>query len=159
MRRCGSCQLCCELLAVYELDKPVNTRCPNQTARGCSIYKNHPESCKVFTCAWRESLVPNSFKPNKVHAVIWEAYLDNLDTGEPYSIIKVSFDPKKLRNLKVMDWVNRVSYVKPVLTEHGTRAILIQDGKPQISIKLGDSFSFDADSEGKMVNIRKLTND
>lgn len=50
-RTCGSCTLCCEVMAVLALDKPQHTRCVHQGA-GCAIYATRPGACQAFECAW-----------------------------------------------------------------------------------------------------------
>lgn len=65
MRRCGSCQLCCKLLAVksgwvgpgtntfHGLEKPAGVRCQHQRAgKGCAIYEVRPHCCEAFVCWW-----------------------------------------------------------------------------------------------------------
>lgn len=53
-RSCGSCGLCCKLLAIAELEKPLNKWCSHYRAgAGCTIYEHRPESCRGFYCSWR----------------------------------------------------------------------------------------------------------
>lgn len=51
-RHCGDCTLCCRVLSVKALPKPANTRCKFQRHTGCSIYKNRPPECKLWSCRW-----------------------------------------------------------------------------------------------------------
>lgn len=66
-RSCGDCTLCCTLLAVDALSKPARVPCqheckPSPPVRtptgervkigGCGIYKDRPQACRDFTCAW-----------------------------------------------------------------------------------------------------------
>ncbi len=56
-RECGSCSLCCKLIAVTELNKPEGvwcSHCAPGTAR-CLIYENRPPSCQGFHCGWLQS--------------------------------------------------------------------------------------------------------
>src|SRR5579864_223479 len=53
-RTCGSCSLCCKLLRIEELEKPVGTWC-NHCASGrggCAIYDQRPRECRTFYCSW-----------------------------------------------------------------------------------------------------------
>ena len=53
-RSCGSCGLCCKLLAITELDKPINVWCTHyRQGAGCTIYEQRPEGCRGFYCSWR----------------------------------------------------------------------------------------------------------
>jgi hypothetical protein len=53
-RACGSCSLCCKLLRVEELDKPVGVWCSHCRVErgGCKIYDTRPPTCRSFHCAW-----------------------------------------------------------------------------------------------------------
>ena len=65
-RHCGTCTLCCKLLAVPTLKKPTGKWCEHcDVAKGCRIYDQRPGECRQFTCgfltlaqlseAWRPS--------------------------------------------------------------------------------------------------------
>ena len=57
-RTCGSCTLCCTVMPVAELKKPIGIACPHVVAgKGCGIHPNRPPSCRQFFCGWR--LDPN----------------------------------------------------------------------------------------------------
>lgn len=56
-RSCGSCTLCCNLLAVGSLAKPQRQWCGHcSTSAGCTIYAQRPAECAAFHCAWLTSL-------------------------------------------------------------------------------------------------------
>jgi len=57
-RACGNCSLCCKLLAIAELNKPIDTWCPHARPGrgGCSIYPDRPTNCRGFTCGWLSGL-------------------------------------------------------------------------------------------------------
>ncbi len=43
--------MCCELLAVQEINKPANTLCPHcDEGQGCRIYDLRPKQCRLFNC-------------------------------------------------------------------------------------------------------------
>ena len=48
-RACGNCSLCCKLLAIAELNKPIDTWCPHARPGrgGCSIYPDRPTNSGV----------------------------------------------------------------------------------------------------------------
>src|SRR5262245_15487060 len=52
-RSCGECSLCCELLRIDSLAKPVGTWCPHckPGKGGCVIYGEHPVECQRFICS------------------------------------------------------------------------------------------------------------
>jgi hypothetical protein len=58
-KQCGTCSLCCKLLAIPELEKPVNEWCKHCKPGngGCTIY-NKPEKpavCDAYKCGWLAS--------------------------------------------------------------------------------------------------------
>lgn len=79
-RTCGTCSLCCTVLAVVDLRTPEhpdgkeqNTRCAH-LRRGaiggsCSIYAERPTSCAEFSCLWLTGHLPADLKPEKIRAV------------------------------------------------------------------------------------------
>lgn len=75
-RSCGDCTVCCTVMGVKALDKPVDVTCQHLykgddpgigscsrcgkedgpcNCKGCGIYAKRPSSCKEFHCAWRHS--------------------------------------------------------------------------------------------------------
>ena len=52
-RECGSCTACCTVMAVKELGKGMYRACEHVSGRGCSIYKDRPRSCRLWSCQWR----------------------------------------------------------------------------------------------------------
>lgn len=70
-KECGSCTLCCKILGVIELDKPINKWCEHCIKSvGCSIYDERPNSCKDFECGWLLSNAPLEWRPDKSHMII-----------------------------------------------------------------------------------------
>jgi hypothetical protein len=57
-RTCGSCSLCCKLLGITKLNKPVDTWCPHARPGhgGCSIYPDRPSACQTYICGWLSGL-------------------------------------------------------------------------------------------------------
>lgn len=52
-RSCGSCSLCCKVVAVEELAKPIGAWCQHcNRQKGCAIYETRPPSCRTFLCQW-----------------------------------------------------------------------------------------------------------
>lgn len=65
MKSCGDCTACCTLLPVTELNKPRNVLCEHCEV-GCSIYKDRPQSCVDFNCAYLQAdNTPESLRPDK----------------------------------------------------------------------------------------------
>lgn len=52
-RQCGSCTLCCRLLAIEVLQKPASTSCRHcREDQGCGIYAARPDTCRDYLCGW-----------------------------------------------------------------------------------------------------------
>lgn len=51
-RECGSCSVCCGVIAVHEIDKGVYEACPHLCEAGCGIYDTRSGSCRTFECQW-----------------------------------------------------------------------------------------------------------
>lgn len=73
---CGDCTYCCKVMKVQELNKAANTWCIHcNKGQGCAIYKERPESCRVYECLWLRSqafeqpLAP-SLRPDRSRVVI-----------------------------------------------------------------------------------------
>lgn len=63
-------------MKVHELSKPANTWCTHcETAKGCAIYADRPQSCRVYECLWLRSqafdkpLAP-ALRPDRSRVVI-----------------------------------------------------------------------------------------
>lgn len=71
VRQCGSCTLCCKVLEVTDLDKPVNTVCRHILAGGgCEIYDERPRQCRSFSCAWLQGHLDDNWFPETVGMVL-----------------------------------------------------------------------------------------
>jgi hypothetical protein len=64
-RLCNGCSACCTTHAVTEIEKPGYTVCSLLCEKGCSIYGDHPASCKGYKCLWRMGHLGEEHKPDK----------------------------------------------------------------------------------------------
>lgn len=66
VRPCGKCTVCCTVLAIDELDKPLNTPCPHLAPEGgCGQYEQRPHACRAFDCVWRKGLGTSRARPDR----------------------------------------------------------------------------------------------
>jgi Fe-S-cluster containining protein len=72
-RPCGDCSACCEghirgnsYGNLFGYHKP----CVFLVDKACSIYKDRPNTCKAFQCAWSQGLFPEWMKPNLTGIII-----------------------------------------------------------------------------------------
>ena len=71
VRQCGSCNLCCDVLEVTDVAKPVNQLCKHwETDKGCTIYDRRPQMCRSFSCAWLQGHLTDEWFPEKAGMVV-----------------------------------------------------------------------------------------
>jgi hypothetical protein len=52
-RACGTCTLCCKVIAVEDFEKPPGVWCRHCVrGKGCGIYETRPTDCRTFFCEW-----------------------------------------------------------------------------------------------------------
>jgi hypothetical protein len=52
-RACGTCTLCCKVMAIEQLEKPAGEWCGHcDPGKRCRIYDNRPIECQAFNCLW-----------------------------------------------------------------------------------------------------------
>ena len=71
-KTCGDCTLCCKVMAIEELAKPVGTWCPHcKPGHGCRIYPDRPGECRSFSCLWLVNAhLDQHWKPSKSRFVL-----------------------------------------------------------------------------------------
>ena len=71
-RECGDCTLCCKVMAIEELAKPVSSWCPHcKPGRGCLTYADRPAECRTFSCLWLvDHRLDQHWKPSKSKLVL-----------------------------------------------------------------------------------------
>lgn len=88
-RACDGCTMCCKLLGVPELQKPMGVSCPHViNGRGCGIYERRPHPCRAFECLWLMTDMEDHWKPDRSKMVV-----AGDETGTLVSIIVDSGDP------------------------------------------------------------------
>jgi hypothetical protein len=71
-RACGPCSLCCKVMRVDELQKPMGVWCRHVAkGSGCSIHGSHPHACGGFQCLWILSpTMPDAVRPDRSKVVM-----------------------------------------------------------------------------------------
>ena len=89
-RACGSCGLCCKLVAVEELAKPAHQWCSHfVTGKGCAIYADRPGECRTFRCLWlMRPQLSDAWRPNRSRIVLYFSHdgshlIANVDPAYP----------------------------------------------------------------------------
>jgi hypothetical protein len=89
-RTCGSCGLCCKLVAVEELGKPAHQWCEHfAPGKGCGIYADRPGECRTFRCLWlMRPQLGEEWRPNRSRMVLYFSHdgthlIANVDPAHP----------------------------------------------------------------------------
>lgn len=71
-RACGTCTLCCKVLPIRALQKPIGRWCAHcKPGAGCTIHDTRPDECRGFFCMWLiEPRLGPEWKPEKSKLVI-----------------------------------------------------------------------------------------
>jgi hypothetical protein len=71
-RTCGECTLCCKVMAIEELAKPVSSWCPHcKPGCGCLIHADRPAECRAFSCLWLvNEQLDERWKPSRSKLVL-----------------------------------------------------------------------------------------
>ena len=131
-RTCGDCTLCCKLMGVSAINKPVNKWCQYcEIGIGCKIYPERPEPCKEFDCMWLVSVgLPEFMKPSKSHVVLIAS-----TTGIPALCAKVDPSyPAAWKQRDVLKVLSILSQSLPVVVSLRDLAYRIVPGNDWIQI-------------------------
>lgn len=89
-RSCGNCSLCCKVVGIEALQKPVGQWCPHaKPGRGCAIYDTRPEECRHFSCVWlHNDRLGEEWRPSRSKIVLYmidegQRLIAHLDAGAP----------------------------------------------------------------------------
>lgn len=102
-RLCSDCTLCCKVMVIEALAKPLNSWCRHcRPDRGCAIYDHRPTECKNFSCLWlvNDSL-DERWKPSKSKFVLTtseDGIEIRCDPGFPDTWRKEPYGSKKFVN-------------------------------------------------------------
>ena len=71
-RTCGTCTLCCKVMPIRALNKPVGRWCSHcKPGTGCGIHDSRPSECGDFFCMWMlERRLGPEWKPEKCKLVL-----------------------------------------------------------------------------------------
>ena len=121
MSACGSCRVCCTVMAVEEIAKPHGEACVHLCGKGCSIYQFRPASCSEFECLWlqtqtRDAPLPKSMRPDRCGVMFvpipWDSVAAHCTTKE-------AFDEKPV-STRVNSWLRNGIKVVRIVGEDRT---------------------------------------
>lgn len=117
MKSCGTCGMCCKLMAIPALGKPSHAWCAHYAkGRGCGIYADRPQACRTFECLYLTApALSDEWRPDKAKFMIWTGAEDRrliveVDPASPaawrrepyYSQIKSWADRRHPQPLEVL---------------------------------------------------------
>jgi hypothetical protein len=72
VRSCDGCTLCCKVIGIKALEKPMGTWCKHcAPTSGCTIYAERPEECRTFNCGYLlEPALGPEWKPSESRIVL-----------------------------------------------------------------------------------------
>jgi hypothetical protein len=87
MKSCGTCGMCCKLMAIPALEKPAASWCPKYVMKtGCGDYEGRPQACRAFECLYLTADgLGDEWRPDKAKFMIW--------TGREERRLIVDVDP------------------------------------------------------------------
>jgi hypothetical protein len=140
MNLCGSCNLCCKLMRIDEVQTPRGQWCQYaKPGKGCAVYEDRPAPCRDYECMWLQSqkheggkhAMPAELKPNKCRVVMdfttdGKFPLLHVDPDYPHAIdnlhvrafIKMNLD----RGIDVYVWTGAVQEI--IHAPHGRREVV-----------------------------------
>lgn len=122
LRGCGSCTLCCKLLEVHTLNKPLGKWCDHcAIGTGCRAYDARPAECRDFICGFLTlKELDEGWRPSTARLLIGFEDVS-------HRTIFVHVDPAR------SDAWRRAPYY-PKLKEWARRAVA---GRGQVIVKIG----------------------
>lgn len=126
-RQCNGCTLCCKVMAIDELEKPVNIWCKHcDIGVGCKIYETKPPSCTGFQCGYLANpQLGEEWYPAKSRMV--------LITDSDGSRIAVTVDPGLPHEWKKEPYYGQLKHWSRVAAEHGGQ-VAIKNGEKMIIV-------------------------
>ena len=87
-RDCGTCTMCCKIMRVPEIEKPMDKWCPHCViGKGCGIYEERPTSCREFLCVYLlDGTMGEHWKPSHSRMVL---------SNQVESVLRVFVDPDR----------------------------------------------------------------
>lgn len=133
---CGSCDLCCTVMAVVmEPPKPEGQRCIHCQKGACAIYESRPEPCREFQCVWLASqghdiAMGRNLRPDQTGVV--------LDVNSVGKVIAHCHHPDSWKRQPMRGFLERLALNNHVIIESSAGVIFLDSkGKTRPMTLLG----------------------
>ena len=132
MNVCGDCRACCRALGIEELKKPEWQMCGHaKQGKGCTIYADRPQSCKIYECMWRSSQDDPSPWPIKMRPDRCGVIFDTL-LGNPSNLIVARVAPENKDVLQS----KLITTVIAAMQQHGNDVVVRLGKKTSNPVKV-----------------------
>jgi uncharacterized protein len=149
-RTCSGCTLCCSLLGIVELKKPVFTICKHCIiGKGCKIYEVRPQTCAGFLCSYRTSAgLPEHWNP-KVCGMV----LHREASGETDILSIICSNSAKHRWKQEPYWSDIKKMAADLHIRQGAHVRILRKGEPVLII---NPKTFEAHAVGNLKGMAAL---
>jgi len=156
---CGTCDLCCYVLPITDLNKPSGRHCDKLKCGKCSIYKSRPSVCRVWDCGWKLFDLPQHWKPEICGMVINLGKFPNETLGiwvtkkaERDEVWRRAPYRDELRTIAIQNLANygQLTFIYPWKFERGKPGFWV------VGPSTGDTVRAEKDDMGAFINGRTL---
>ena len=91
-RECGDCTACCDGHLIgnsYGNRFGEGKPCPFLLSGICAIYKDRPNTCRKYQCAWSQKILPEWMKPNLVGVMVSVEININTDNKQYLKVVEM----------------------------------------------------------------------
>jgi Fe-S-cluster containining protein len=148
-RACGTCTLCCKVIAVTDFNKLPGVWCPHCIrGKGCGIYETRPTDCRTFFCEWMlEKGLGPEWKPERAKFALVMG-----EGGHLTAFVDPGF-PAAWRNAPYIEAFRKLAAERAITIRTGTKVIVVL---PDREIDLGhvgpdESVRFEPGPDGRIV--------
>jgi hypothetical protein len=124
-RHCGECKVCCTVMAVTEIEKPLRTDCKHLCEIGCGIYSERPESCQTFECMWLQGHIGNEDQRPEKLGVMFTWTKDN--RLQAWEVWDKSFEDPKVKYM-----LNKIAGKTPIILKDFQQTIKLMGRRFQV---------------------------
>jgi hypothetical protein len=147
-RACGTCTLCCKVIAVTDFGKLPGVWCAHCIrGKGCGIYETRPADCRTFFCEWMlEKGLGPEWKPERAKFALVMG-----EGGHLTAFVDPGF-PAAWRDAPYIEAFRKLAAERVITIRIGTKVIVVL---PDREIDLGhvgpdESVRFEPGPDGRI---------
>lgn len=126
-RQCGECSMCCKLMEIEELGKPIGVWCAYvRKGNGCAIYSERPPSCAAFGCGYLHwPMAGEHWRPSKCKMVL---------VAEDMSRMAIHVDPSTPNVWKAQPYYSDLKTWAWHAAQYGFQQLVVVIGRRMIAV-------------------------